>query len=369
MTRFSRKLARPGLVVSAAALALATLAACGSEGGNGDGAETDLFAVPANEGEIATTIDTDKVKKKLVVGVSNPHYIFHNDILIALEKGYFAEVGIDDVEIKTLDEPIPALLGGSLDFANFDVDSSMSAAQASKAGLKFLAVTFGGEFVGLGVREGIDRAEDLNGKTVSGGELNSRNDANIRELLRANGLDPEKDVKMVATGGGSNERLAAIVSGTIDAGNIQLRHRELIAQEGGTILFEELRQAPQSGWVADRILEDEPETAAAFLTAVLKGRAYVDDPANKNEVVELLRKKGFDIPEEYVAAYADENATDYHTVDGGFEVNDMDKFIRDSITFETAPVGTKWRDHVYLSPLWRAQKKLGLPLRPALADF
>ena len=54
-----------------------------------------------------TSIDTSKVKKNLTVGVLNPHYIFHNDILVALEKGYFKEVGIDSVDIKVLDDPIP----------------------------------------------------------------------------------------------------------------------------------------------------------------------------------------------------------------------------------------------------------------------
>ena len=242
----------------------------------------------------------------------------------------------------------------------------MAASKQSGSDIRFLSVTFGGEFVGLGVRQGINSAADLKGKTISGGEFNSRNDANLRELLRSNGIQPDQDVKMVATGGGSNERLAAILSGTIDGGNIQLRHRQMIANAGGSVLFETLRQVPQSGWAAAGILTESPETAVAFLTAVLKGRAYVDDPANKDEVVDLMTAKGFDMPAEYVAAYADENAPDYHTADGGFEVADMDTFIEDSIKFDTAPAGTNWKDYTDLLPLWQAQKTLGLPLRPSL---
>jgi len=219
----------------------------------------------------------------------------------------------------------------------------MAAAKQSQSDVRFLGVTFGGEFVGLGVRKGIESASDLDGTTISGGEFNSRNDANLRELLRSNGIEPEKDVKIVSTGGGSNERLAAILSGTIDAGNIQLRHRQLIENESGRILFETLRQVPQSGWAAAGILKESPETAAAFLTAVLKGRAYVDDPANKDEVVDLMKAKDFDMPAEYVAAYDQENAPDYHTLDGGFQVADMDQFVEDSIRFKTAPEGTEWR--------------------------
>jgi ABC-type nitrate/sulfonate/bicarbonate transport system substrate-binding protein len=343
------------------------LAACsGSQNPGAAPSSSVAGSIPASVDEINTTIDTSQVKKNLTVGVLNPHYIFQDDILVALEKGYFKEVGIDSVDIKVLDDPLPALIGGSLDFANYDTDSIMAAAYKGNSDIRFLSVTFGGEFVGLGVRQGINAAADLKGKTVSGGEFNTRNDANLRELLRTNGIDPDKDVKMVATGGGSNERLAAILSGVIDGGNIQLRHRQMIQNEGGKILLETLRQVPQSGWAAAGILNESPQTAAAFLTALLKGRAYVDDPAHKDEVVELMKAKGFDMPPEYVAVYDQENAPDYHTVDGGFEVADMDKFIEDSIKYDTAPPGTQWMNYTDLLPLWQAQKTLGLPLRPTL---
>ncbi|TCJ34547.1 ABC transporter substrate-binding protein [Parafrankia sp. BMG5.11] len=362
----SASTSRRALPALAAVLAM-VVAGCGTSSAGGGGAlDSVSSSVPASADDLDTSIDTSKVKKNLTVGVLNPHYVFHNDILIALEKGYFKEVGIDSVDIKILDDPIPALIGGSLDFINYDTDSIMAAAKQSESGIRFLGVTFGGEFVGLGVREGIESVSDLDGKTISGGEFNSRNDANLRELLRSNGIDPEKDVNIVSTGGGSNERLTAILSGTIDAGNIQIRHREMIENEGGRILLETLRQVPQSGWAAAGILNESPETAAAFLAAVLKGRAYVDDPTHKDEVVDLMNAKDFNMPAEYVAAYEEENAPDYHTLDGGFEVADMDQFIEDSIRFETAPEGTDWKDFTDLLPLWRAQKALGLPLRPSL---
>ncbi|MFI8890404.1 ABC transporter substrate-binding protein [Streptomyces paradoxus] len=365
----SLRRAAPGRLALTAFVTVVALAssACGHAPGKEKGdVDSVSSSVPASTKDIDTSIDTSKVKKHLTIGVLNPHYIFRNDILIALKKGYFKQVGIESVDVKVLDDPVPALIGGSLDFANYDTDSVMAAAKQSGSGIRFLSVTFGGEFVGLGVRKGITSAADLKGKTISGGEFNTRNDSNVRELLKDKGIDPEKDVKVVATGGGSNERLAAILSGTIDAGNIQMRHRQMIEKEGGSILFESLRQVPQSGWAAAGILRKSPETAAAFLTAVLKGRAYVDDPAHQDEVVDLMKAEGLDMPAAYVAVYKEENAPAYHTVDGGFETADMDRFIKDSIAYKTAPAGTDWKDYTDLTPLWRAQKTLGLPLRPSL---
>ncbi len=366
MSNFTSPLRRVAALLFSTSLALGAVTACGGGDNNAQSADHNVgSSFPGSEDAIDATIDTSQVKKNIVVRVDNSHYIFHNDLIVAQEKGYFKEVGIDSVDIKTLDEPIPALLGGSLDFANCDSDSVLGVAHQSNSDLRFLAVTFGGEFVGLGVRQGISNASELKGKILSGGEFNTRNDANLRELLRANGVNPDSDVKIVATGGGPNERLKAILSGTIDGGNVQLRHRQALEDAGGTILFETLQQTPQSGWAAARIPEQSPETAAAFLTAVLRARAYIDDPTNKDEVITLMREKGFVITPEYAAAYDEENAPDYHTVDGGFEPQDMSDLIEDSITFGTAPEGTDWTQYTYLLPLWRAQKANGLPLRPS----
>ncbi|HWL49957.1 MAG TPA: hypothetical protein VNT92_08770, partial [Acidimicrobiia bacterium] len=82
------------LGLAAAGLALGTaLTACG--GGDDDsGSSGKAPAIPTSEADVNGKIDTSKVKKSLVVAVDNPYYLFHEDILIALDKGYFKEVGI-----------------------------------------------------------------------------------------------------------------------------------------------------------------------------------------------------------------------------------------------------------------------------------
>jgi NitT/TauT family transport system substrate-binding protein len=90
--------------------------------------------------------------------------------------------------------------------------------------------------------------------------------------------------------------------------------------------------------------------------------------SHKDEVLKLAEDKGFDLPQPYKDAYEHENAPDYHTADGGFEVKDMDDFINTQIQLKVIPPNTDWKKYVNLVPLWRAQKALGLPLRPAVAD-
>ncbi|MDP9842437.1 ABC transporter substrate-binding protein [Streptosporangium lutulentum] len=356
-----------------------SLAGCGGSGdsagtaaGGGAGnAPMDAVKanVPKSETDVSGTIDKSKVKKSLVVGVDNPYYLFHHDIEVALVKGYFKEFGIDSVEIKTIEDPLPPLIGGSLDLALYDTDTAITAAKKSGQGLRFLSVYLGGEANILGVGKGITSGADLKGKTITGGQFGSRNDAIIRQLLRDNGVEPDRDVKIVSTGGQSNERLQSVIAGTVDGASIQLRHRTVLEKAGGKVLFQETREVPQSGWSANKLLQESPETVTAFLAATLKARQFITDQANKDEVLTIMRDRKFDIPAEYADAYGAENAPDYHVSDGGFKPADMDKFIGDQIAYKTVPEGTDWREFTYLLPLWRAQKALGLPLNPALADM
>jgi ABC-type nitrate/sulfonate/bicarbonate transport system substrate-binding protein len=336
------------------------VAACGGDDNSSSSAQSDAPAADVN-----TKIDPAKVKKKLTVAVDNPYYLFHEDVVIAQEKGYFKEFGIDDVRIVETEDPIPPLVGGSVDLILYDTDTVMAAARKSNQGFKFLSVYLGGEANILGVRKGINSAADLKGKTITGGQFGNRNDFLIRQLLQKNGVDPDKDVKLVSTGGQSNERLQAVIGGTVDGASLQLRHRTLLEQAGGKFLFEETAKVPQVGWSALKLMKESPETAAAFLAATLKARQFIDDQANKDEVLSIMKAKGFEIPPSYADAYSHENNPDYHVADGGFDPADMDKFVDEQIQLKVIAPGTDWRDYVDLVPLWRAQKAIGLPLNPS----
>jgi ABC-type nitrate/sulfonate/bicarbonate transport system substrate-binding protein len=355
-------------IVAVPLLLSGALTACGSDdsGSSGSGGST---AIPTSEDKVDATIDKSKVQKSIVVGVDNPYYLFHEDVIVAEEKGYFKEVGIDNVKIIETEDPLPALIGGSLDLALYDTDTAIAAGVKSKVDLKYLSPYLGGEANILGVGKGIENADDLKGKTITGGQFGSRNDFLMRKLLSDNGVAPDKDVKLVSTGGQSNERLQSVIAGTVDGASLQLRHRTLLENAGGKFLFEEVAQVPQVGWSATELLQDSPETVAAFLTATLKARQFITDAANKDEVLALMEEKKFDLPQDFKDAYEAENSPEYHTGDGGFEVADMDDFIKTQTELEVVPPGTDWHDWMNPAPLWRAQKALGLPLRPSIEDY
>jgi NitT/TauT family transport system substrate-binding protein len=66
-------------------------------------------------------------------------------------------------------------------------------------------------------RPSIARVQELKGKKVGTGELNSSQDRITRQALQRLGLNPEKDVTLVPMGGRSLTRLNALLKGEIDA--------------------------------------------------------------------------------------------------------------------------------------------------------
>lgn len=351
-------------LLAAAALGLFA-AACG-----GDDQEASDTSAPASAKDITGKIDLSKVKKDIKVAVDNPHYLFQVDSLVALDKGYAKEYGIETIENTVTDEVIPALIGGSVDIVLFDTDSIMNAAKQSGTDLKVIGMYIQQEANVLAVRKGIDSVEDLKGSNakiaVSG--QGTRSYEKMVQMLQSSGIDPQGDVQLIDTGGQSNERLQQIINGTVDGGSVQLRHETMLKDVGGKFLIKQTPDFPQLAWgTTGEFLKENPDTVAAFLAATIKARRDIVDQKNKDYVLKLMEdpRYDFELPQSFKDAYDNENSAEYRGADGGFETDRMDALIDEQIKFKVLPEGLDWREHIDLSALWTAQKNLGLELRPA----
>ena len=337
------------------------------------GGDEESSATGGSKASASDKIDPAKVKTKTFrIAVDNPHYLFQVDTLIAQEKGYFKEFGIEGVENNVTDTPVQAMLGGSVDMILFDTDTVIGASAKTRQKLPVVGMYIEKEANILGTREGLDSAEDVKAAkakiAVSG--RGTRSFVKMQQLLRENGIDPDKDVELLDTGGQSNERLQQIINGTVDGGSIQLRHKTMIEEAGGKFLFQKQYPSPQLAWATtEKFLEKDPEGVAAFLAATLKARQFILDAKNKDEVLALMEEKKFELPESFKDAYTTENAADYRGRDGGWVPSEMDAFVEEAIELEVIPKDTDWREYVELTPLWRAQKAIGLEQRPAPSEM
>ena len=139
-------------------------------------------------------------------------------IYLGAKSGIFQKYGLNVEVIATNSEAMnmQALMSNSVQFLT-----------SSTTGLFYLAKQ-GGDPVGLcswnnaspysvGSRLKIKELSDLKGKKIGASGSGGRADAFIRFMLAKVGLDAKSDAQIIRLSGGSSVRLAAVVSGSVDA--------------------------------------------------------------------------------------------------------------------------------------------------------
>ncbi|MBI4523387.1 MAG: ABC transporter substrate-binding protein [Deltaproteobacteria bacterium] len=139
---------------------------------------------------------------------------------------------------------------------------------------------------------GVNRPADLRGKKIAVTSIGSSTDFAARAIVRHLGLNPEKDVSILATGGGTNV-WSAIQSGAVQAA-ILWPPFDLAAQKLGMkkiLYLGDVLDLPGGGVVAsDTLLKDNPERVKRFLRATLKGLRFVLDENNRNENAAIIMR-------------------------------------------------------------------------------
>lgn len=144
---------------------------------------------------------------------------------IAAAKGMFAKQGltIDRIALGGGSEAVQALVGGSADVTLSTHPTVLSTREKGGPVLTF-ATVMDSLLYGLTMKSDIAPEEEseeavvdaLRGKKVGITSAGSSTDRIMRYMFLQHGLDPDKDVEIVATGG-SSEMVASFARGSIDA--------------------------------------------------------------------------------------------------------------------------------------------------------
>ena len=156
-----------------------------------------------------------KPLKKIRVGVSAVS--MGNIILYVMREARLYEKYGLDAEVITMNGSgisSKALVSGGIDIAPIATPTVINANLAG-ADMQILAHTLPGVVHALMVKPEIKRVEDLKGKKVAVSSLGSLTDFLVRYIAKKKGLNPDRDVTLIQTGGDS-DRIVALSSGVVE---------------------------------------------------------------------------------------------------------------------------------------------------------
>ncbi len=207
----------------------------------------------------------------------------------ARDRKFFAEEGFDvKIIIVKTEATIPALVAGNLDYTTL----STSAIEATLRGmpLRLLAVTNQYPLLGLVVREGIKKVTDLKGKKLSVSSFGGATYSAALYLLKSNGLKPQEDVAILATGT-NMARIAALKQEAVHAVLMSSPDDIRLAREGFRILLDvgTIFKLPWGGvsTTLPKIQENAAEVKKV-VRAVLRATRFITESQNRDEVINYL---------------------------------------------------------------------------------
>jgi NitT/TauT family transport system substrate-binding protein len=137
----------------------------------------------------------------------------------------------------------------------------------------------------------IATAQDLKGKTYGVSRFGSLTDLGLKRAVAELGLDPEKDIKMIQTGG-VPENLLFMQQGVIKGGLISSptleKAKELGYREFMNLANLKYRYPGTALVTSDSFIRSRPQTVNRFLKATLEGIKYAK--ANPDFTIRILGK-------------------------------------------------------------------------------
>jgi ABC-type nitrate/sulfonate/bicarbonate transport system substrate-binding protein len=263
----------------------------------------------------------------VIEGISSPDFGYVTSYL-ARAKGFFENEGLDlKIVIMRSSVSVPALVTGEVQFA---VHGSAMSAALKGAPLKAIFFTYNTSTMLFMVRPEIQKPEDLKGKVVAVASPGGSQDQATRLILNKLGLDPARDVKLLAVGS-AKARVIGMESGQIAGSANNLDIAAELAKKGYRILANssEVYPVPWAGFAAnDNLLRSNPTLVKKWLRAQVKAvlfiRNYPDEAAQ-------VAAKEFNLNYE-VARTAIRQAIGFMNADdpGGFTESGMRSLIRNS---------------------------------------
>ena len=159
---------------------------------------------------------------KSVVIATSSVVLTNTPIWVGMEKKFFEESGLTiQYIVMRSDLAVKGLISGDVDY----MQSSSSVLRAAVAGAPLVTIlgVYNRTFFDLVARPEIKSLGDLKGTPLGISRYGASTEYAVRFALKANGIDPDKDVKLLAVGSGSDAaRISALEGDVISSAVLQV---------------------------------------------------------------------------------------------------------------------------------------------------
>ncbi|HEX2227857.1 MAG TPA: ABC transporter substrate-binding protein [Candidatus Binatia bacterium] len=233
----------------------------------------------------------NKPLKKIRVGV--PSVGMGNIIIFITKEGkLFEKHGLDAEVITVMGSGIgsKALISGNLDIIPI-ATPTVIAANLAGADMAILAHTMPSVVHALMVRPDIKRPEDLKGKKIGVSSLGSLTDFLVRSIAKKKGLNPERDITLLTTGGSDTERVMALKAGAVEASALSHPGYGLARKMGFTMLWDSAKELDYP-WMEittrRALIKSDRELVMQYMKAHLEGIALFK--TNREFSIKVIKK-------------------------------------------------------------------------------
>lgn len=284
------------------AVVLLVAASCGDDD-DGDAADDTGTTAPAGEttvaGDDGDGDEVDEDEGPTTVRVTTLFVCSEAHLAWGMEQGIFEDHGIDVELVRTAGGAagLAAIVSGDADLSSTNPASAILSAQNGFP-IQLVAGSFDANPEGEGFSEGvvvpadsdIEGPGDLAGRKVAVNELGSQNDIFTKAWIREAGVNPS-DVNMLALP--FPQLVPALQDGRVDAALLTGSQVAQMVGPGdgrkiGNPLVDVIGPVPIASYIAtEEFLEGNREAVDSFVAALSESIDQIEDPANRDEVLEV----------------------------------------------------------------------------------
>jgi len=276
---------------------------------------------------------------------------------VAQKRGFFKEEGLD-VELIRMNAnvSITALATG-------DTDYTMIFGSVVRGAMRGLPIKVVASFMDSSTHTLIARPEfksikDLKGKTLGVSSFGATADVAARMMFKQAGIDPEKEIKIIALGA-DRARFAALKEGIIDVAVISPPADVEGKKMGFNVLARayELFSFPFVGLGTNvKKLKEKPDEIKKTIKALIKANRYI--PANRDGAIQVLAEWGRTDRESAASSY--DGTVKVFNADGSIPQDGLKLVIDQAKQALKMDRLIAFDEVADLGPLREAQKELGI---------